>query len=49
MASAMTLAAANCMMHCGFEASALDEIGKSPSALWQMISWNLFDGRKQKC
>jgi hopanoid biosynthesis associated radical SAM protein HpnH len=38
---------ANCMMHCGFEASAIDEMGKSPSALWQMVSWNLFNGRKQ--
>ncbi len=39
----------NCMMHCGFEASAIDEIGKSPSALWQMVGWNFFNGRKNKC
>jgi hopanoid biosynthesis associated radical SAM protein HpnH len=39
----------NCMMHCGFEASAIDEIGRSPSTLWQMISWNFFNGRNKKC
>jgi hopanoid biosynthesis associated radical SAM protein HpnH len=35
----------NCMMHCGFEGSAIDQIGKSGSALWKMISWNLFNGK----
>ncbi len=33
---------ANCMVHCGFEASALDAVAKSPSALWRMIAWNFF-------
>jgi len=31
----------NCMVHCGFEASALDEIGKSLSNLWRTVRWNL--------
>jgi hopanoid biosynthesis associated radical SAM protein HpnH len=31
---------ANCMVHCGFEASAIDEIGKSPTKLLRMIRWN---------
>lgn len=33
---------ANCMVHCGFEASALDEVGKSIPNLWRTIHWNLF-------
>jgi hopanoid biosynthesis associated radical SAM protein HpnH len=32
---------ANCMVHCGFEASAIDEVGRSPADLWRMIRWNL--------
>lgn len=32
----------NCMVHCGFEASALAAAGKNPANLWRMISWNLF-------
>jgi hopanoid biosynthesis associated radical SAM protein HpnH len=31
---------ANCMVHCGFEGSALDEIGRSLSNLWRTITWN---------
>ena len=31
---------ANCMVHCGFEASAIDEAGKGLVGLWQMIRWN---------
>jgi|TARA_Y100000031_G_C8217739_1_gene384271 hopanoid biosynthesis associated radical SAM protein HpnH len=33
---------ANCMVHCGFEADALDEIGKSPSNLWRTVAWDFF-------
>ena len=32
---------ANCMVHCGFEGSALDEIGKSLPNLWRTVRWNL--------
>jgi len=32
----------NCMVHCGFEASALEEVGKNLSNLWQTIRWNFF-------
>ncbi len=39
----------NCMMHCGFEGGAINEIGKSPSALWRVIGWNFFNGRRSKC
>ncbi len=39
---------ANCMMHCGFEASAIDEIFRNPSALLQTVGWNIFDGRTRK-
>ena len=35
---------ASCMMHCGFEASAIDVIGRSPRALFRTINWNLFHG-----
>jgi len=31
---------ANCMVHCGFEGSALDAIGKSLPSLWRTITWN---------
>lgn len=31
---------ANCMVHCGFEASALKEINHSLPGLWQTIRWN---------
>jgi hopanoid biosynthesis associated radical SAM protein HpnH len=30
----------NCMVHCGFEGSALDEIGKSFPNFWRTIKWN---------
>ena len=33
---------ANCMVHCGFEASALDKIGGNPAALWRTVAWNFF-------
>jgi len=33
---------ANCMVHSGFEASAMEEIGKSLPKLWQMAKWSLF-------
>ncbi|MFC2009681.1 adenosyl-hopene transferase HpnH [Chloroflexota bacterium] len=33
---------ANCMVHCGFEASAIDEAGRSLGDLWHMIKWNFF-------
>jgi hopanoid biosynthesis associated radical SAM protein HpnH len=32
----------NCMVHSGFEASALDAIGSSLSDLWHMVAWNFF-------
>jgi hopanoid biosynthesis associated radical SAM protein HpnH len=32
----------NCMVHCGFEASALKEVGKNLSNLWRTIRWNFF-------
>jgi len=35
---------ANCMVHSGFEASAIDAAGKSLSDLWRMIRWNFFGG-----
>ncbi len=31
----------NCMLHCGFEASAIAETVKSPSALWNTVKWSL--------
>lgn len=34
---------ANCMVHCGFEGSALNEIIKSPSSLWRTIRWSMSD------
>jgi hopanoid biosynthesis associated radical SAM protein HpnH len=33
---------ANCMVHSGFEASAIDEVGKSLPDLWHMLKWNFF-------
>jgi hopanoid biosynthesis associated radical SAM protein HpnH len=32
---------ANCMVHCGFEASAVGEVTRSPSNLWRTLKWNL--------
>lgn len=32
----------NCMVHCGFEASALEEVGKNLSDFWRTIRWNFF-------
>jgi hopanoid biosynthesis associated radical SAM protein HpnH len=36
----------NCMVHCGFEVSALDEIGRSPRAMLQTANWEFFGGWK---
>jgi hopanoid biosynthesis associated radical SAM protein HpnH len=33
----------NCMVHCGFEASAIDEVGRSLSAFWHTVKWNFFN------
>ncbi len=30
----------DCMFHCGFEASAIAEVGRSLSALWRTMKWN---------
>jgi hopanoid biosynthesis associated radical SAM protein HpnH len=32
---------AQCMMHCGFEPTVVNEIGKSWKDIWEMIVWNL--------
>lgn len=32
---------ANCMVHCGFEASAIDEMTHHPADVWRMLRWNL--------
>jgi len=32
---------AQCMMHCGFEPSVVEEIGKSPKDMLEMFIWNL--------
>jgi len=32
---------ANCMVHCGFEASAIDQAGRNLADLWRLIRWNL--------
>lgn len=32
---------AQCMMHCGFEPTVVNEIGKNWHNLWEMIVWNL--------
>ena len=36
----------NCMVHCGFEASAVDMVGRSLPALWHTVKWNLFNNKK---
>ncbi len=32
---------AQCMMHCGFEPSVVNEVGKSRKDIWEMVRWNL--------
>ena len=32
---------ASCMVHCGFEASALKKAEKNPLDLWRMFRWNI--------
>ena len=32
----------NCMVHCGFEGGALEEIGKSLPNIWRTVRWNFF-------
>jgi hopanoid biosynthesis associated radical SAM protein HpnH len=32
---------ANCMVHCGFEASSIDEATKSPADLWRLARWSM--------
>jgi hopanoid biosynthesis associated radical SAM protein HpnH len=32
---------AGCMVHCGFEGSALDQTLRSPSAFWRTLTWTL--------
>jgi hopanoid biosynthesis associated radical SAM protein HpnH len=32
---------ANCMVHCGFEGSAIDRAGKSVTDMWKLIKWNV--------
>jgi hopanoid biosynthesis associated radical SAM protein HpnH len=32
---------AQCMMHCGFEPTVVNEIGKSWKDIWEMVVWNL--------
>ena len=32
----------NCMVHCGFEGSAVGEVGKSLPNLWRTVRWNFF-------
>ena len=32
---------AQCMMHCGFEPTVVNEIGKSWKDIWEMVIWNL--------
>ncbi len=31
----------HCMVHCGFEASAVDAGMRNPAAMWRMMKWNL--------
>ena len=31
----------NCMVHCGFEASAIDILGRNPLDMWRTLVWNL--------
>ena len=33
---------ADCMVHCGFEASAIEAVARNPSLLWETIRWNFF-------
>lgn len=33
---------ANCMVHCGFEGSAVAEITSNLSSLWRTVKWNMF-------
>ncbi len=33
---------ANCMVHCGFEASAIGDVFKNPANLWETVRWNFF-------
>jgi len=33
---------ANCMVHCGFEASAVAEVMSNLPSLWRTIKWNFF-------
>ena len=35
----------NCMVHCGFEASALEQVCRNPSALWRTVRWNFSGSR----
>ncbi len=32
---------AQCMMHCGFEPTVVNEVGKSWKDIWEMVVWNL--------
>jgi hypothetical protein len=32
---------AQCMMHCGFEPTVVNEIGKSWKDIWEMMIWNM--------
>jgi hypothetical protein len=34
------LRCAQCMMHCGFEPTVVNEIGKSWKDIWEMFIWN---------
>ena len=33
---------ANCMVHCGFEGSAVNEVTRSLPSLWRTLKWNFF-------
>lgn len=33
---------ANCVVHCGFEASAIGDVFKNPANLWETVRWNFF-------
>jgi len=33
---------ADCMVHCGFEASAIGDVFKNPANLWETVRWNFF-------
>jgi hopanoid biosynthesis associated radical SAM protein HpnH len=32
----------HCMVHCGFEASAVDVMMRNPLSLWRTVKWNMF-------